>query len=120
MKHSRNPQNEINYWQSKFRILRGWQIEYDNTSQYKREVTRAKNKRLATIYGWGVGHPSKDYIFHEVLHLCQYEIRDAKDYKDRRELEEMYIQDVCKVFRKLFKEKDIRGMIDEEAVGRRI
>ncbi len=92
-------QNEIKYWQSKFRILKDWEINYESKTEYKQQCTAVAKTHRATIYAWGRGRRSKDYIFHEILHICQKEITFYKEYKVRREKEEMYIQDLCQIMR---------------------
>lgn len=114
MKHLKDPQSEIDYWQSKFRILKDWKIRYQPDEKYKREVCHSFKNKKAGITDWGRGRPAKDYIFHEMLHICQCEISNTKEYYDRRELEELYIQDLSLIFRKIFNESDIEKLVDKK------
>ncbi len=102
-------EEEIKYWQSKFRILEGYIIEYDNKSEYKGQTSLGTKKKCATIYAYGErGRTPKDYIFHEIQHICLAEIRKGKGcskYSVRREKEEKYVQDLCVIFKKFIKNK---------------
>ena len=98
-----NKKEEIEYWQSKFRILQGYDIEYDNKSEYKGQTSLGTKKKRAVIYAYGRGRAPKDYIFHEIQHICLAEIRKGKGcskYSVRREKEEKYVQDLCVIFKK--------------------
>ena len=57
-------------------------------------------KKRAVIYdlpSWdGVEGTPKDYIFHELLHLCMAAVMHATK-KERREAEETLVQDLCKI-----------------------
>ena len=85
--------NEIKYWQSKFRILIDWDIKYEESSDYVEQCNVNAEKKTAIIY------PGKksDYIYHEILHICQAHLRHlwGGDYKIYREAEEQYVQDLC-------------------------
>ena len=99
-----NKQEEIEYWQSKFRILEGYNIEYENKAEYKGQTSLGTKRKRAGIYAYGrKGRVPKDYIFHEIQHICLAEIRKGKGcskYSVRREKEEFYVQDLCQIFRK--------------------
>jgi hypothetical protein len=92
-------QSEIDYWKSKFRILADWEILYDENTDYTGRGHHVAKTKKAAIFPWGEGEQEEDYIYHEILHICQCHLRylyeTAADYKIWREAEEKYVQDVC-------------------------
>jgi len=91
-------QEEIDYWKSQFRIISDWKIKYDNGCEYTGQTATGPKIKEATIYSYGKGRPPKDYVFHEILHVCQAEIQrgeGSENYLIRKEKEEKYIQDLC-------------------------
>jgi hypothetical protein len=77
-------------------------IDY-NDDEYKGKCWGAAKTKTAFIYAWGKGKRPKDYIFHEILHLCQKEIVYGRNRKSKREKEEIYIQDLCQIIEKEMK-----------------
>ena len=86
----------IEKYQSFFRVLKDWKIEYKDDGIYYDQCATNANKKSAWIYPVSVDTDFNDYIFHEILHICQTEIRKGK-YMDRREKEELFVQDLCKI-----------------------
>lgn len=94
------------YWKSKFRILKDWNISLceDEDSEYTGQCCQNTKTKMAEIFPWGEGEEEKDYIFHELVHICMADIRDKKPYKKRRESEELFVQDLCTI---IFRENNI-------------
>jgi hypothetical protein len=86
----------IKKYQSLFRILEKWKIEYHDDGKYYDQCATHSIKREAWIFPVTVHTDYDDYVFHEILHICQREIRKGK-YADRREKEELFVQDLCKI-----------------------
>ena len=86
----------IKKYQSMFRILTKWKIEYIDDGTYYDQCATHSTKRIAGIYPVSVNTDFDDYVFHEILHICQTEIRRGR-YKDKREKEELFVQDLCKI-----------------------
>lgn len=85
---------ELLDWVSKFRVLEGWKVEFDDNAPYKGQCTINEETKRATVYGWGNLRPCPpDYLFHEVLHIA---FKAAK--KAGREGEELFVQDLCCLF----------------------
>ena len=81
-------------YQGLFRILEKWDIKYDDTDIYGDQCHTSPTKRIAVIYPVTVETDIDDYVYHEMLHICQAELRRG-DYKKKREKEEMFVQDLC-------------------------
>jgi hypothetical protein len=86
---------EIAYWQSRFRLLEKWAIDFDTKSEYKDQCCMGTGK--ATIYGSSDPKMPKEYIFHELLHIAWSCVRQAKPYAKRRENEEILVQDLSEI-----------------------
>lgn len=84
-----------------FRILNKWKIEYIDDGKYYDQCCTHHRKRIAGIYPISVETDIDDYVLHEILHICQKELRKGK-YMDRREKEELFVQDLCQI---IFKNK---------------
>jgi len=84
------------FWQPKFRLLEGWNIDFDD-GIYTGQSAHGVKKKLGTIYDWGSGRMPKDYIFHEILHFAMAVVREAKPYLKRREAEEILVQDLSQI-----------------------
>ena len=97
--------NKIFKLQPIFRNLIAWNIICkDNGTDYKKCTFNVKLMK-ATIYPWKNGKMAKDYIFHELVHisLAEHKYRlKRKDISstDKHEMEEEFVQDICKPFRK--------------------
>lgn len=100
------PKKQIEYWQSKFRILQDWKIEYIlGTGRYC-SVTKNVKLRKAYIYPFR-GRPPKDYFLHEIIHLCVAEIKNGPCDKvyygmvdsSAYEKEEIFVQDLCQIMK---------------------
>jgi len=100
------PRQKIYRIKRAFRILKDWQIKYNDNVPYQGQCVINSDAQAATIYAWNtkIYAPEaipKDYIFHEILHICQAELcKRHPTYQIAREKEEMYIQDLCKFIRK--------------------
>jgi hypothetical protein len=78
---------------SHFRVLDGWQIDYDDVSVYKAQCCCNVLLKQATIYGWGELNPMPDdYFMHEVLHVA-FKAANSTG----RDGEELFVQDLCKL-----------------------
>jgi len=86
---------EIAFWQSKFRLLEGWSIEFDSTSEYKDQCSIGKKE--ATIYDSSERRLPREYIFHEITHIAWSVVRESRVYHLKRENEEVMVQDLCKI-----------------------
>jgi len=84
---------QIKLWQSKFRILKDWDIQYSDDNDWTGGCNFGTNK--AEIFPWGQGEVPNDYIFHEIIHICLGAIRNNNTIKEKREAEELFVQDLC-------------------------
>lgn len=88
----------IEFYQTHFRIICDYKIEYDYNSKYKLQCNINFDKKEATIFGidkfYNKEVDKEDYILHEILHICMKEILEETDYSKRREKEEMFVQDL--------------------------
>jgi len=96
-----HPREQIRYWKKRFRVLKSWRIYFAPKAKYKGQSALNSEKKTCTIYdldSWGgkKGMP-EDYIFHELLHVAWREVQSCKRYKEKREKEEMLVQDICKI-----------------------
>lgn len=94
-----NIHEEIEVYKKHFRILINWDIKFEDDGVYYGQCCAVKETRKAAIYPYDkyIKTPD-DYIFHEIIHICMKEIRIGV-YKERREKEELYIQDLCKLIK---------------------
>jgi len=100
------PLKQIRYWKKKISILKSWRIYFAPKAVYKGQAHFSSKKKTGTIYGLAEwrgddgkrtsGMP-KDYIFHELLHGAIREMQSKKKYRDGRNAEEMFVQDICKI-----------------------
>ena len=80
------------------RILDGWKIRLVASDKYSAQVTHDSRRNRATIYDWPGGRPqARDFILHEVLHPALRAIAAVRG-KERRQAEEEFIQDLCKIY----------------------
>jgi len=82
-----------------FRLLKDWNIEFDNNSMYKGQCTRNGETKRAVIYGWADNNIPDDYFFHELLHIMLADLvhtHATQHYKVARQREEEFVQDLCK------------------------
>ena len=91
------PKEEIQFWQSKFRLLKGYKITYGKDDKYIRQVTYHKNGKQSHICPFGRGRRPRDYIYHEVLHICLHVLVWKMRYPEYLEKEEIFIQDLCRI-----------------------
>jgi len=105
--------DEIKYWQSKFRVLEDWTIEYIEKQEsfrvlkdlsiepiiYTGQVHLNGQDKEACICPWSTDEEEEpeDYILHELLHICMLEIENKETYKEQREAEELFVRDLCTV-----------------------
>lgn len=96
-------------YQNKFRILKDYKITYDNESEYKLQSFVNSELKEAVIYGCDIidndcfmffneKFKIERYIFHEMIHICMREIMDEKSYKKKRNKEELFVQDLEKIY----------------------
>lgn len=95
----------IKKWQGRFQILKDWEINFENDGKYYDQCSFNNKTKKAAIYPF-CGEESKldHYVFHEMLHICQCALRRGST-KERREKEELYIQDLCKINDGFYKTK---------------
>lgn len=96
-------QEDINEIRKHFRILEGWEITLNKDSKYKAQQCSNVQTKMATIYDWPDDNVPKDYILHELLHICLRAIHHSQGYL--RKEEEEFIQDLCEIW----KQKDINS-----------
>ena len=92
------PTEEIAFWKSQFQILEKYKITYRKDGDFYQGCFHHKNGKQSHIFHWGRGRVPipKDYIYHEILHICINAIQKAPK-KERREKEELFVQDLCKI-----------------------
>jgi len=90
-------EEQIKYWKPKFRLLKKWEISYGKDGDHIKAAEINYNKKTALILPYGKGRIPNDYAFHELLHVCVYSVRNAKKNL-QHELEEVLVQDLCKIF----------------------
>ena len=88
-------QEQVNHWQSKFRILKDWDIVYDVDDIMKSQCNHSASNKKASIFENTVNEA--DYFFHEILHICDAHLRflNRGTYKPYREASEEFVQDLC-------------------------
>jgi hypothetical protein len=89
--------NKIEYWQSKFRILKGWSIVTEEGEEYRGQVHLNADNRKAYVCPWESEEEPEDYILHEILHICMIEIEKGETHKERRRAEELFVRDLCTI-----------------------
>lgn len=86
---------DLYHWKRKFRILKDWNIELVNYDNYTGTCGINNETKYAEIFPWGEGIEEKDYLLHELIHICISHIESRKTYKERRTAEELFVQDLC-------------------------
>jgi hypothetical protein len=94
-----NRKDKIEYWQSKFRVLEDWSIVIEEDGGYKGQVHLNADDRKACVCPWESEEEPEDYILHETLHICMIEIESGETYKERRRVEELFVQDLCTIIK---------------------
>lgn len=89
---------ELKKWQSRFRVLKDWEITLDDTWDMLRSQVHTNEIKKATI-GTGQKDLPDNYILHEVLHIA---IKAAHCF---REDDEILVQDLTGMLTKLEEEK---------------
>jgi len=98
---------KIKYWQSKFRILENWAITSEEDGKYTGQVHLNTEDKEACICPWDTNEEEpEDYILHEILHICMIEIENKETYKEQREAEELFVQDLCTI---IYNDEKIRS-----------
>jgi hypothetical protein len=88
----------IEQWQRRFRVLRDWKIGYDCRANLKAQCSHNYKTRRATIYAWPKNTPVADeYYLHEILHVAIVAIRNPHRTSQWREMDELLIQDLCRI-----------------------
>jgi hypothetical protein len=88
---------EISYWKPRLRLLDRWSIDFYKESPYTGQCSFGVENKEGAIYDWGKGRMPKDYIFHELLHMAMAVVRESKTDSERRENEEILVQDLSQV-----------------------
>jgi len=90
----------IKKYQPKFKILKDWEIKFEDDGKYYDQCSFNNKTKKASIYPF-CGEDSKldHYVFHEMLHICQCALRRGTT-AERREKEELFIQDLCRIYKK--------------------
>ena len=88
----RDAEREIRKWKKHFRILANRDIEFDNDGEYE---AQSNHGTLGSVIYDYPGVPPEDFIFHEMCHVCMAVIRHMKAPKEKRQAEELFIQDLC-------------------------
>jgi hypothetical protein len=98
------PKSMIRTFQSDFRILDEWTIEYkedDEALVGDRQCTNGQcchsvSDKLASIYPCPADVPIHKYVRHEMIHIALAALFGPDEpYGVRRRLEEEFVQDVC-------------------------
>jgi len=94
-------QLEINKFKKYFTILKDWKIVYNISTEYTGRCYGVAKTKQAEIYPYSSTDEKQplDYIFHEIVHICIKEITYGTN-KEKREKEELFIQDLCSFFNK--------------------
>ena len=91
----------IKAWQKELKILKDWKIDFVKGGRYIGEVVIDVTTKKALIYGYKNNNEMTiDFIYHELLHICISSIFDVCDKEvrsTRREKEEQFIRDVCRI-----------------------
>jgi len=95
----------IKKYQGEFRILEDWEINYEDDGKYYDQCSFNNKTKKAAIYPFSPGKERLDqYVFHEMLHICQCALRRGST-KERGEKEELLIQDLCKIYDEFYNTK---------------
>jgi len=92
-------ESTVREWQSRFDILRNWEIRFCHLSEHKGKVTTNPDLPVATFFPWPDANVPEDFYLHEMLHLAlrQYKrIPEAEDF----DAEERLVQDICNLWKK--------------------
>ena len=88
-----NDLQTLNVLKAKFRCLKGWKIEYDPDAIYKGQCSFNVETKKAVVYSKnGIKVSDKKYLLHEILHIA------FASAETSRELQELFIRDLCKHF----------------------
>ena len=81
---------------SQFRILKDWKIAVEADGEYKGQVHINVIDKVAIICPWELdSEQPKNYILHELLHVCLRAIICNMSISGRRKAEEEFVQDLC-------------------------
>lgn len=94
-------QKEVDEVVAKFRVLKDWEISCKKDGDYVCQATVLPDRKKACIYPWEDDNPPKDYLLHEVMHCALMYLRNIKNWKEAKEVEEIIVQDLCKIYRDL-------------------
>lgn len=89
----------INESQKQFRILSDWNIQMEDDGVYYSQCVFDSEKKKAVIYPYHEEEIPSDYFIHEMMHIGMEEIRSTENMYERKEKEELFVQDLCKIFR---------------------
>jgi len=80
---------------TKFGILKDWKISIIESREYSGQCGVNEKKKKAIIYDMNP-RPS-DFVTHELLHLClrAFLKMDKRKWKELREVEEQFVQELC-------------------------
>lgn len=105
------PEEQIQYWKSKFTVLKDWDIRYEEDSSRKIRnsdggvaLYKIANTMVAKIVPWrGSGEMPEDYIFHEICHLVfscikKMGVNEYLNYnEDDPDMEEITVRELCNI-----------------------
>jgi hypothetical protein len=97
------PQQKINYWQGKFRLLQDWKIDYredGSDGDLFGQCSHNADRKVGAIYPFGDESEPEDYFFHEILHMaiCASQLNNLDlPYQVRRKNEEILVQDLSQI-----------------------
>ena len=87
-----------------FRIISNWCITLDAhpKGKYTNRVNWNNKTKIANIFPLTQDMDYERYIYHEILHICQAELKRGS-IKEKKEKEELFIVDLCRLFDKYAK-----------------
>lgn len=96
---TRTAEEILEFYKNHFRIINNWNITLNAhpKMKYTNRVNWNNKTKEANIFPCTKEIFFDDYIFHEVLHICQAELSRGS-IKEKREKEEMFVVDLCRLF----------------------
>lgn len=70
--------DQIKRVQKQLRVLDDWNIKYDDSGAYTREMTCHPEQKRGVVRSWGEGVQAEDYVLHELLHMAIRAVQAAK------------------------------------------
>lgn len=86
------------FYKNHFRIISDWSItlEAHPKGKYTDRVNWNNRTKIANIFPLTKDYDFENYIFHEILHVCQAELNRGS-IKEKREKEEIFVVDLCRL-----------------------